>query len=386
MAALMLFFAFSGFAQNATVHNVWVETVNLGDQLNDKGYKVHAKIDVNGMIDKQIKVIAYFYDANKNPVFSKRINPLMAKLIETAKLGEYFKNDKYKAADNQICTSSTSKPIYDNSTYDDFSLFLPSTAIVSYLPYGHATYFVRVRVYDVKNQLFISDSEPYSSFDSFGASWELYAGFAEAKEKSSGSKIENKGKLISASENDGNGFYMCTFVFDSGWEEHLTLTNCIICNGTGKTSCIPCLGMGYTTQYAYPNVYRIPCSSCGGRGFVPCSFCESLGVAMMVTAYNEKLHLQYVDGKISPYYPANGNQTQPSNSNQQIYTQPIPPTYTREKLECPSCHGRKVCKHCGGTGKVERKNGYTGYTEWHDCVMCNGSGTCQACNGKGYYY
>lgn len=138
--------------------------------------------------------------------------------------------------------------------------------------------------------------------------------------------------------------------------------NCTACRGSNV--CYQCNGRG-VIWWGYG---WVRCPDCQGTG--ECPYCKKGGLSEAWTISDRGTF------EPRPFNPG---------GNLQISNYPNTGTYSSpQRDECPSCHGRKVCKHCGGIGKVQRENPYTGYTEWRDCVMCNGSGTCQLCNGKGY--
>lgn len=134
-----------------------------------------------------------------------------------------------------------------------------------------------------------------------------------------------------------------------GWSDFLSFTNtgsgsdnhqelCYWCKG--KRSCTICYGVGYFTP-------TLLCTSCHGTKM--CAHCYGTGYEPIIN--------------------------QPIINNQ-----PVPPTYTREKIECVDCKGSGKCTWCAGRG--EYRNQYSGIMD--DCRKCNGGGVCPTCHGRKY--
>lgn len=71
-----------------------------------KGLKIHVHFEVNNMKNKTGDVVAYFCHKNGTD-----------RLKDT--------NNKYNTVEGNVCTSSAFTPSYDNSSYKDFTLFIP---------------------------------------------------------------------------------------------------------------------------------------------------------------------------------------------------------------------------------------------------------------------
>lgn len=88
--------------------NIWVD-YNVTDSYGNKGMRIHIKFDINGMLNRTGQVAAYFYYANGNP------------LKDT--------NDSYRTLDGNVATHVNFTPNYENSTFNDLSIFMPSSEL-----------------------------------------------------------------------------------------------------------------------------------------------------------------------------------------------------------------------------------------------------------------
>ena len=50
------------------------------------------------------------------------------------------------------------------------------------------------------------------------------------------------------------------------------------------------------------------------------------------------------------------------------------------KMECPMCHGKKLCPACNGRGRVSKG---PESLETQKCLACDGNKVCPRCGGKG---
>jgi len=94
-----------GKVQNITgnIEKIWVD--HNVSQSGQYGMKIHAKFSVGRMLNKQGKCVAWFYYSDGTKLKDQ--------------------NGKYKTSDGQVSTSEDFKPSFDNSTYNDFIIFMP---------------------------------------------------------------------------------------------------------------------------------------------------------------------------------------------------------------------------------------------------------------------
>lgn len=97
------------FAQTASIENVWTD--QNAYENNQSGMRIHVKFNVNGLKDKEICVMASFYNEEK-------------KAIKCYTEG-------YKTKSNSMVSYKYSTPTYENSIYNDYPLFIPYNMFVS---------------------------------------------------------------------------------------------------------------------------------------------------------------------------------------------------------------------------------------------------------------
>jgi hypothetical protein len=85
-------------------HKIWVDH-NFGSG-STKGMRIHIKFEVDNLKDVSCRVIAYFHFQSGIKLKSNE-------------------NSSYRTSDNQVCVGSNFEPSYNESTYNDFPLFIP---------------------------------------------------------------------------------------------------------------------------------------------------------------------------------------------------------------------------------------------------------------------
>lgn len=149
IAAALLASLFSPLAKASSVSDsktpsviyqrLWLEHGVTKD--GKKGMKVHVKFNITGMKGKQCLVLAYFESPKGTGV--KDTN------------GDYSSNT------GTVCTSAFITPGYDDTTYNDLSLFIPAEEI--HMKPGENTYYTRIAVKGPEGS-FISPHSEYVSF------------------------------------------------------------------------------------------------------------------------------------------------------------------------------------------------------------------------------
>ncbi len=106
--------ATTSIAQEATIHNEWMEhnvykSTGYYNQ-SVKGAEIHCYFEIEGMKGKKIAAIAFFayYDGNEYVPLRTRTG-----------------SSQYRAKDNTVCTGQYLYPQYENTYWDDLVLFLP---------------------------------------------------------------------------------------------------------------------------------------------------------------------------------------------------------------------------------------------------------------------
>jgi hypothetical protein len=106
-------------------------------QGGQKGMVIHAHFNVEGAKDQSCQAAAYFYFSN----------------------GDILKdfNKTYRAPDGQVSVASNFTPPYDQSSYDDFTMFMPYDELE--MAKGHYDLKFQVKVYYQPKDSFIGESE-----------------------------------------------------------------------------------------------------------------------------------------------------------------------------------------------------------------------------------
>lgn len=370
---LLLTFTNNTFGSSAKVNKIWLEygTRNAGE----KGMTIHADISVNGMKGSKIKVIAYYYDSEKNKLMGGVSG--------------------YKTKDGQVSVSDYVTPSYDSSQYKDFVIFIPYSAI----PFssGEHDYYVKIRVLDAITKKFISSNESYKGFTGTGNSGNRnidrnrnysqrgnsleYADLLDQYSKYDRIPIDcgilvNTSKWLDNPNSGTHGLKIYKFLYDSGWEKQLQISTCLNCLGDGKCHNI----CRYQSGLATSNTFPCECEFVGKRG--ECVHCNGTGIAIAITAinndtdyaYDAQGHIQLLrgGGSSSGAYNSSSSSSDAGNSshssNNSLYK------------TCHVCNGTGRCTSCKGGGTVFVTGGGTNY---HECSSCLGSGKCFMCHGRG---
>ena len=87
----------------ASVEKVWVDHNVFENGV--KGMRIHVKFNINGMLNKTGRAIAYFYYNNGNP------------LKDT--------NNRFYSVDGNVSVGENFTPSYERSTFNDLTIFMP---------------------------------------------------------------------------------------------------------------------------------------------------------------------------------------------------------------------------------------------------------------------
>lgn len=105
-------------SQKATIKEIWVDH-GAYDEYNQKGMRIHLKFETEDLKGVEGQVIAYFFYDDET------------KIKDT--------NNRYSTPDGQVSVAKPFTPSYDNSTYNDFKLFMPYSEL--HLNSSYSCYF-----------------------------------------------------------------------------------------------------------------------------------------------------------------------------------------------------------------------------------------------------
>lgn len=278
------------YAQSADIHDVWCDfNVSRG---NEDGMSVHTKFTVRGMLGKKVECIVFFYDSDKNDIYSSA--------------------QGYKTSAGTACSWSNLTPSYDATTFIDVENFMPARALE--LKEGKHRYYYRVFIRDADADILAFSD--YYAFKGTGA-----RETAETNKQKTYRNTYSDGSYADVTENpDGSA----TYVYHK---------QCFSCKGSGY--CSVCQGLGGVVVGYYNKRWQ-GCSLCGASG--KCRSCNGTGETVMVNYYNPSANSMdgydvYTGNHYQSVYGENnaghsGNNTSASNK--------------------PS--NSSNCSYCGGTG------------------------------------
>ena len=126
----------------ANIQKVWVDHNQFEDSV--KGMRIHVKFDVDHFKDSKGRVIAYFYKKN----------------------GDALKdfNEKYDTIDGYVCVWKNFTPLYDNTLFSDFKLFMPYREFHRPQNLGSGKHDLKFRVRIFDDSIPLSDRSDWVHF------------------------------------------------------------------------------------------------------------------------------------------------------------------------------------------------------------------------------
>ena len=314
-------------AQTAEFEKVWCDYAATHD--GKQGMTIHSAFSVSGMKGREISVIAFFYDSDR----------------ESLKSNGY---PGYKTSSGTVCAWKDTTVPYESASYRDYSVFIPYEAL-SLAP-GEHTYYFRVYVRDdAGGSRVLGNSE-----------WQSFSG--------TGSNTQRKYY--------GNGTYADITDNGDGTVTTVTYSPCTICHG--RKRCNLCQGQGGRLG-GYGNYRRYTiCTSCGGDG--RCKYCMGSGMNVFTSTYHSGT--QTTVGKDlftgKTYVSGSGGSRSERDGSDEEVRSTLPMHPNGEPL-CPDCKGSGKCHICQGK-RVYYNRHCSSYVE---CSYCRETGTCPMCHGRG---
>lgn len=287
----LLFIPMVAMSQQTCTINDLRFTLDDYDEQNQKGLTIHFSMSVKGMLNKTGKVFAFICDQDGNYIHCTVAN--------------------YCTNEHHLVKVTSYTPTYENSTYKDYTTFIPYNVLSKSL-------------------------------------------------SNSTTRHEFTVKVIVANENNEaltNKLSSSKFSY-SDWT-----STCLLCKGTGKTSCRFCGGVRQTPINNGYGIYYVMCQACNGTGQSVCTMCGGRGNTGVT------------------YYASYVNENKQQQGNAVVVMPMTSNPYINEKIwtPCVVCNGNGKCPTCSGTG-VAFIHVYT------DCITCHGTGICLHCHGAGGYY
>lgn len=333
------------FAQEAVITNINQEydlTVN-----GQKGMKITFELDVNHCKDKEIQVIAFFYD---HPSDSQRTK-------------NFGRMNYYSTHEGQTCCWDNVTCTYEYTHWEKFVLFLPYSALKH--ESGLNRYSFKISVRDPKPGYQTIKSSGWRDFQvRYGTS-----STTQQNSVSSSSSSSSSTKSYPYTETSVNGEITTTTTYYADGSKTITTvikSKCSTCQGTGK--CVYCTG-----GWHYIGVFTQACNICLGSNI--CKFCHGAGKTTTTSTYSTGGNTSSYGApgatyNGSVYNSGNSGGSSSSSGGSRANTRPT----------CNDCHGNGRCTHCKGEGYYQLSYGGT----VHTCTRCSGTGKCQTCYGRGY--
>lgn len=349
-------------AQTASFEKIWLE--HGVTQNGVSGINVHLKFNVKGMKGRDGSVIAYF-DSPKGT-------------------GVKDTNGRYCTSDGNVCASGEICPGYDNTNYDDYSVFIPINEL--HLKPGEHTYYCRAFIYNAGSRSFIGNSE-FASFNGTGSSAAQPSNNANAVSIRFPDKQNmyfansQRSKLISASFSyDKQNEPVCFFSVGGGAQWYWW--------GSNSSNGLEFYGFEYkpeTKVQASPygpvpmvtytgNVVKVRNSS---------SFSLSPDYRRLTyggSVYDVRLSYDQYQTLYTQIYGNSGGGSVIMNNGGSSSGMGGGSSSTQQgDVRCKYCNGTGNCSSCHGKGY--KFNSYSGHDD--TCPSCNGSGRCFNCHGSG---
>lgn len=303
LICIFLLFPVSVSAQQKCIISELRFVLDDSDNQNQKGLTVHFDMSVNGMKDKNGKV--YVYICDKDGTF---INSTV---------------DNSYTGNNHIAKVKTYSPSYDSSRYNDFTVFVPYSAIGNSIADNieHFEYKVNVVVVNENNVTLASQlSSSKFRLNSFTSTCLLCGG-------------------------SGKEYCMPQTVVTAG--DRFLYVTCRDCNGTGRRVCRSCNGRGIIGQTFFASYVNDSKSSQDGYVVVP--IIQNVGTDNYVSSSTTTPN---ISRKTCPACGGTGK-----GMEEIIWA----PQYTSSEEYCRICnsirpihtHHQPMCRACYGKGYIE---------------------------------
>lgn len=318
-----------------------------------KGLKVHLDFELIDMNGAEGEVLVYLEQPKGVPVKDL--------------------NGSYLTVNGNVVFSSNYHSPYDNSRYEDFTVFMPLDEL--HMNPGTNTYYCKVKFYDTVNKQFM-DNVVYLTFE------------GTTHEKVRNENHHAQEERVNRTNLPGGGYQEYISHADGSMTMN-TYLPCSFCRGTKQ--CQGCFGAG--GRWIYGRYF--PCTLCGGTNV--CHACKGKGgtlTSVLIKENSAEGHdsnggYYKSEGDAAVYYDSNGrafisegnggssggNSSSGNNSSS---------SSRYGNISCHLCNGSGVCSTCNGKGYTNSM--YTGGTM--SCPNCHPDhiGKCSKCGGSGKVY
>lgn len=117
----------------ASITKIWAD-YNVSDAYGNKGMNIHVKFDINGMLNRTGKAVAYFYRSNGTALVDM--------------------NNSYRTTNGKVSVGKDFVPNYENCTFNDLVMFIPYSELHLY---SNTSCYFTVSIWNGNSELAISD-------------------------------------------------------------------------------------------------------------------------------------------------------------------------------------------------------------------------------------
>lgn len=122
---------------SGNISEAWLEHSIF--QSNIEGMFIHANFFVNNVMNKECRIVAYFFDPYGNPMQDR--------------------NSDYTSYDGQVSSGEDLVPMYQSTEYSDFKIFIPYDEL--HLGYGNHEVCFLLAIYEKSTELIFVETEYY---------------------------------------------------------------------------------------------------------------------------------------------------------------------------------------------------------------------------------
>lgn len=365
------------YAQRATIEKTWLEH---GVMVNGvQGMKIHAKFQVSNLRGVPCQMTVFFYDSQYKPWKGL--------------------DSRYCCANGYVSTREDFRPGYDNTTYNDYTAFIPYSQMN--LPPGKNSYHCIVYLWSQRNGQFVQLAQgSYMDFDGTGGGNAPSPSPRQQQQPQQQPSASNfpVGQVKYYIDNERTGCIRLNFYYNNYGDQCFDFVNPKWINGIKFKYFGVKNGMMDFGQYS--ERYKMSTNTTFVKETIRTyqfSFCEAMhmsadysyikqyyGSKVLYTytltnkATYDAYMKKYKESAVREYRNSNSGGAAPSAPKNQYQR-----TNRTDYETCYACHGTGRCPGCNGTGDMGDSHNFHKEKVVMRCSSCSGSGKCLSCHGRG---
>ena len=359
----------TAFAQTAQIKRTWLEYDVTQD--GEQGMKIHLEFNVQDMKGTLGKAIAYF----EHPKGT----------------GLKDRNGRYTTTNGNVCASTTFRPGYDDTYYENLAFFIPYTEL--HIRPGERTYYCQVLLENAETNKFFAWGD-YVSFTG-------KSGDDSPAPQQQARRASFPGKATYYYTNaEGTIPLKVDFYYDNDNDAVITTSNTSYHRGileSAGSDGLHFTSFEYQAEFKAAQVTPLgpPLPALSGNLVK-----KKTGQSLIVSPDYSEVRI------INPYttlvYPVRISESKfkQLNDEYQRFINGVSGGYTGNSGNtgsydsgngnnssrvsmCKYCRGTGNCSSCKGSGHVIHVSPYHDVSDVQTCPSCNGSGRCFNCHGTG---